>query len=379
MITDADNENHNANATDTQSLPLIPTELWQTIFGHLGINASDVAQVSKQFLAAWRTGVVGVRVHIPRAHSLSFLLEDHFNSFPNLKFVDLCDNNAYFSRTPSARELALTRPFISLHLTLTSHIRLSDVAAFLAQHPRWAAAVTQVSIFASHSGFAPAWALIRLLPNLVTLRLSGFSDVTDDRLRDLCRLPSLRQLAVIMCTGFTGEGLDAMAHPDSGIQSLELRHTSLSGDQLAHLSQHPELQKLTLAGCSLVKSQDLCHLRSMPALKVLSLRENPQFDDAGLKLLAAQLPQLEMLDIAYCGSVGNAGLGELVKLQQLSYLSLLGCCRFSEQAVHELAAQLPALTEVAAHRLLNMTGETMGVPRNAKDQPVTMTTSHRAI
>jgi hypothetical protein len=366
MISDIDNH----QAPSAPVLPLLPNDLWQAILRHLDINANEVALVSQQFLAAWRAGVVGVYVHIPRAHALSFLLEDRFNAFPNLKFVDLSDNRLYRLRHPGERELALARPGISLQLTLTSRVRLAEVTAFFAQHPRWAAAVTQVAVFAGNNDFAQAWALIRLLPNLVSLRLSGFADLTDDHLRALCCLPSLRQLAVLMSSRFTGEGLDAIADPDCGIQSLEFRHCALSGDHLHHLSNNPRLHRLMLVGCRRLKPQDLCHLHSLPALKLLSVRENAQLDNAGLKLLAERLPQLEVLDIGYCGSIGDEGLAELARLQQLNYLSLLGCCRFSEQAVHELAAKLPALTEIAAHRLLNTTGEPMGAPRNAKNQAV---------
>lgn len=375
MISNADHD----HPPNDPVLPLVSNDLWQAIFRHLDINANEVALVSKQFLAAWRAGVVGVYVHIPKAHALGFLLEDRFNSFPNLRFVDLSDNSTYVQRMPGAREVALARPGISLQLKLTSRVHLGEVVAFFARYPRWAAAVTQVAVFAGNKEFAQAWALIRLLPNLVGLRLSGFADLTDDHLRALCCLPSLRQLAVLMSPRFTGEGLNAMADPDCGIESLELRHCALSGDQLHHLSNNPRLQRLMLACCRRIQPQDLFHLHSLPALKVLSVRENALLDNAALKLLAEQLPQLEVLDIGYCGSIDDEGIAELARLQQLNYLSLLGCCRFSEQAVHQLAAKLPALTEIAAHRLLNTTGEAMGVPRNAKGQAVAMTSMPREL
>ena len=348
-----------------------PDTLWVAVFRYLGVDDKEVALVSQQFLAAWRAGVVGLYVHIPTEHPLSFLLDDCFNTFPNLKFVSSDSSSCTQFRHPEAREVALAQPGINLRLKLTDGISLNEMAAFFAQHANLANAVTHVQIESARQTFAQAWALISLLPNLTNLQLQQFQDLTNDQLRNVCRLPSLRQLTVIMCNNLTGEALDAMAHQDCGIESLAFIHCDQSGHELQHLLPNPKLKRLILSGNN--GATRLYQLHPQPALKVLSLCYTDLPGSSGLEQLVERLPQLEVLDIAYCGDITDEGLAKLAKLQQLRRLDITCCFCLSEQAVHQLAAQLPELVEISIHSPQEMTRGPVGAPRNAKGQLVAMT------
>jgi len=379
MINDTPDDAHAHHQHPGNALPMVPlpTDLWQAVFQFVDTNPKALGLVSRQFLRAWRAGVIGVYVHIPSHHHLGFLLEEKFNHFPNLKFVDLNDNDAYVVRDPSARAAALAQPGLSLRLTLSSQIRPPEATVFLKEHPQLAALVTHVTTFSGKNPFEETWELVNFLPNLSSLRLTCCADLSDDALRRLASLPALTQLSMVMCKPFTGEGLDALMGQHTRLQSLSVFYCKLQGEHLAHLAQSQRLRKLALVGCVNLKPQDLIHLGQCTALNQLCIRENPQIDGAGLDILAQQLPQLETLDISYCTGLDDDTLWSLAPLHQLSYINLLGCPQITLEAVHQLAGVLPEITEISAGQLISSTGDRPDPPVNAKRQPVVITDKGR--
>lgn len=357
----------------------LPTELWQSIFRHVDTSPKNLTLVCRQFLEAWRAGVLGVYVHVPSAHALNFLLEERFNHFPNLRFVVLNDNESYDEREPIARPLGPRQPGISLRLRLSNQVRPSDALAVLGQQPQLAAMVTHATTFGGVCGFEEVWALVSALPRLSVLKLSWHRDFGDDNLRRLATLPALRHLSLAICKPFTGEGLAALMGPDSPIESLAILYSKLEGTNLVHIAGSPRLHTLALAGSPGVQADHLVHLGSCPSIKRFMFQKASQINAMHLASLVTQLPSLEWLDLSHCIGMDEEALLALAPLRQLRYLNLIGCAQVSEEAVHQLAASLPALTEVAAQRLVRTSAQDLGPLRNAQGQPVTVTEQPRKL
>lgn len=354
------------------ALPLVPTDVWRQVVAHLDITDKQVAQVSRQFLAAWRSGVLGVYVHIPCTHAMAFLLDDRFATFPHLKFVAMDDSDACLARDPLALADAQQRPGLSLRLNLSTQVRPRQALELLAPHPWLARLVSQLGTLAGCGRFDDVWALVAALPSLARLKLTAYADLGDESLRRLATRGALRHLTLTMCQPFSGEGLAALMGPDSAIESLALLHTSLAGEHLRHLAGSPRLARLSLAGAQGVAPAHLAPLGHCPALTELLLREHPHLNAEGLRVLCAGQAPLQRLDLSYCPDIDDTAVLALAPLRRLRHLVLMGCARVTLDAVAQLAAQLPELSEVSAHHLAGY-HLALGPDRalhNANGQPV---------
>jgi uncharacterized protein YjbI with pentapeptide repeats len=132
---------------------------------------------------------------------------------------------------------------------------------------------------------------MRLFDKVVSVDLGGQS--TDDTLRLLGRMPSLKSLDVVACPHITGAGL-------------------------AHLEALTNLEMLLLNGLN-VTDVDLIHLHGLVKLKKLFLTRM-HLTDAGLVHLK-RLKALELLDLSVT-QITDSGLAELSGLTNLSWLSL---------------------------------------------------------
>lgn len=373
-------ETLDSNPNPLPLMQLLPTELWQTIIRHANISPEDFKLVCQQFLQAWRTGVVAVYVHVPSGHALSFLQEERFNHFPNLRFVVLTGVKFDDAREQIARPLGPQQPRISFRLRLPRRLPPREVLAVLNQYPQLAAMVTHVSLEGGRFRFGDVAALLSALPQLSALELSGYDDLGDDELRFLATLPALRHLTLDHCMFFKGEGLARLMGPSSPIESLVLQMCSMKSKHLAHIAGTPGLHTLglQLALSFEAGANDLVHLGSCPSIKRFMLGVYGLIEAEHMTSLVAKLPSLEWLDLSSCVFGDDEVLLALAPLQQLRYLNLYRADRcFSEEAVCQLAALLPELTEITISPPTSMLSLNLGTVRNAQGQPVTITTQAR--
>lgn len=360
-------------------LPLLPTEVWERILALLPKDKKRVSLVCKQFLHAMRAGVLSVSVPIPRGHSLSFLLTERFNNFPGLRFVDietLDPGRRHPSRKRKRAEMDLlpVRQRTCMGLRLQSVGWVREAVTVANQQPDLAAMVTHVSIPGEINdiAFDDVWPLLERLPNLLRLELIGVKGLTDDRLRRLATLPTLRHLKLNGCHDFTGEAMDALISPACGLQSLVLRRCDAFDSQhLSRLTPSPHLQKLVLAGCDRVQTQHLKALGQCEALKHLALRFVP-ITEAEVRQLAQFLPQLERLGLASSEDLTADTIAAVAEMNKLQRLELQGQSRLSLPAVFSLVSKLPELSEFACPGFSWKSNNDPGKLLNARGQEVVL-------
>ncbi len=144
------------------------------------------------------------------------------------------------------------------------------------------------------------------------------SGLNDDRLKDMLGLDSLKRLALYDNHRVTDAGVAHLKGLPS-LEHLDLRDTRMTNDGLKQLAELNRLEFLILMGHEFT-DEGVEHLNECKRLRSLSLRL-PQLTDKGLQKLQGLLPQLAMLGIT--GSqVTDAGLVHLAGLQHLEQLGL---------------------------------------------------------
>lgn len=371
---------------DTAPRPPVPIEVWQTVFRHLGADDKGVALVSRRFLAAWRAGVVALKIRLADGSALGALLREDFRHYPDLRFARAISADLWGERLLSAPTPARSDPGLALQLELTTHINLRDAVSALRQHPEAAPLVTHISALGSRRLNAEFVDLLPRLPRLVHLDLLFYQDLDDQALIELADLPALRHLGLASCQPFEGAALRHLVGPTRAIGSLELRHSRLQGMHLRHLAGQPGLHRLVLAGCPRLTLDDLDPLADCAQLAQLSLAFNDWVNAQALRRLAQRCPALQALDLSCCDGLDDEAILALAPLASLRRLDLWACDSLSPDGVRALAARLPALTEVMCAPHIahpphppHSTGPEADAPvRNASGQVVSFCVDNRA-
>lgn len=356
----------------------LPNDTWQHIFQFLDVDQKDIALVSQQFLRAWRAGVVGVYIQIPPGHYLSFLTEQQYNNFPNLKFADVADDSVYQVEGSSPRDVSLRSPGLSLHLTFSRSGLVREAKTLLAEHPRLAALVTRATFASGGHAFEDCWQLASVLPNLHTIKLHFCKDVPDTALQRLAELPSLTSLSLFDCAPFEGSGLQALVGAGTRLHSLSIGYGHFEGEHLRHLPQSTTLRELAITGCTSLQPAHLESVGACSAIDSLSLKENPLLDAECLASLAKGTTHLKELDISYCPNITDDALMALAPMSELVRLNLIGCGQVSAEGIRQLASQLPQLREVTAYKPLGHTEDKAPPLFNANGEPVAIALEKRA-
>ena len=146
---------------------------------------------------------------------------------------------------------------------------------------------------------------------------TGFSDADAPI---LAAHPNLRKLNVDGNTGFTDEGLNAVADLNF-LEDLELSATGITDDGFDSIAQLPKLQRLWLHRTP-VTSKGLARLRPLHSLRMLSIMFT-NVEDQDLSPIG-ELRGLEVLLLDYT-QVRGPGLAALGGLPKLERLHLRGC------------------------------------------------------
>ena len=208
-------------------------------------------------------------------------------------------------------------------------------------------------------------ASIAKLRNLQVLHLVGTSMMTDEGLKALATLPTLRHLR--LSGPFTDKGLAYLAAAPS-IKVMWLETPKATEDGLRELAQIKTLERLTVPWLDLITHRSMVFLRAMPKLKalgvgdalnsdagvaslaslsnleVLALKGGPALTDNGLRPLAA-MPKLRALEI-YHSQITEQGIASLAACRKLDSVRIKSSVAVSQQAVARLQTELPSLRTV---------------------------------
>ena len=122
------------------------------------------------------------------------------------------------------------------------------------------------------------------------------SEATDEGLRDVSKLKSLRSLDLYM-SHVEGQFLDQLKDLKH-LKKLNLSETNLRKDNLGKISKLTGLTNLAIGKLSL-RNEDLSRFGKMPSLRKLSLQSNLDIDDRAVSLIMQKFPNLEFIDLRY--------------------------------------------------------------------------------
>jgi Leucine Rich repeat len=135
--------------------------------------------------------------------------------------------------------------------------------------------------------------------------LDAHGQMTDDILRDICRIEGIASLNLAGSKALTDSGVDHLARA-SNLQQLDLSGTRVTDRGLRALAELKSLQTLSLAGTR-VTDEGIAHLRRCHDLQRVNL-SNTAAGDGALRALAGK-PNLRYF--ASGGAVTDAGLALL--------------------------------------------------------------------
>lgn len=192
-------------------------------------------------------------------------------------------------------------------------------------------------------------AAIKGLTNLRDLKLHNYIITTSGFETIASHFPQLRVLNLSRCENFTDKALQkiAQAHP-------ELQHLDVSGcDKLTDvgikaLSEHcKKLEVLDLnsdfTSHRIIRDEAIVNIaKSCPNLLRLNLAGSMVKDQA-LFAIAANLKQLQSLDLSYCRNFTNMGIWAVIcECTQMQSLSLNRCSQITDKGL-ELLSEFPQL------------------------------------
>lgn len=198
--------------------------------------------------------------------------------------------------------------------------------------------------------------------DVIEVRLTGCTNITDEDLAPLRQFPSIQILAIdatpitdaglvnlneltslrvlnLSFTAVTGTGL-AQLRDLADLRVLDLSGTKISSANMVHLNLFPNLRRINLEHTPL-RDAGLLHLRQLRNLEILSLGLT-EITDAGLAAVSperfANLERLEVSDTR----ITDAALSHLAGLTKLKWLEA-GRTNVTDSGVAKLKQALPDL------------------------------------
>eukprot|EP00913_Durusdinium_trenchii_P035299 g33029.t1 len=196
------------------------------------------------------------------------------------------------------------------------------------------------------------------LQNLAALNLVGCSRMTDGALDHIAKMKGMRGVDLDLIPGITPAGI-AKLKVLPKLDSLSLRNVPLIDDSaLKHIQEMKGMRRLLLQNTK-ITNKGLEHLKDLPNLIYLDLRENAVTDD-GLKHLAG-IKSLERLSV-WSTKVSSAGLAHLKGLTNLSRLN----CEKSQEGDNQRTpiASMPGVDRLSIDLLVEAVAEAaeLGIP-----------------
>jgi len=185
--------------------------------------------------------------------------------------------------------------------------------------------------------------LLKPLMKLEEIDLSSNPKVGDVGLAELVNAKQLRVLNLAK-TGVHGPGLLVLARAGvfDNLTDLDLTECTLADEMAPALMAMPQLDRLNLR-LTPIRDRGLSLIPQLKVLRHLSLEQCRDLNMAGFVYLKGNL-NLETLNLAQNGQLGDAMLPILATMKSLKKLSLIHC-GFSAEGVQRLQEVLP-LTEI---------------------------------
>lgn len=372
------NNNHNnPNATTLTTaqaqVPELPLEMWCDILEHLGVDAKDVALVSRQLHAAWQMGLLEMHLSPFDLDHLAWMSSRSFHDYPALRtltlgareaeaeaeaqatrqrqLISLPVNNASPSPSPSVT--------LSLYLNQTTHTR--SVCELARKQPELASRVRHLTLYRPtkywwHEEKEPEQTVIDVIKTF----------------------PCLHELTLMTANDFwSSNNKDVQqASPDhapgagQSIKRLNLINIDEIGSEnsLAMANHFPNVTELVLEACSFINvslgSTLGAGIGSWPKLRSLRIRTTRRgrgINDSDLQAIALGCPELQHLVLDgphLITPVGLQALGTNGAPSRLTHLTLANSRYITDEHLAALS-HVPDLQALDLENLEGLTNEAL--------------------
>lgn len=169
--------------------------------------------------------------------------------------------------------------------------------------------------------FAGIFSLLSKYQSLVSLDLQGANFLTDENIFDLIEfLHNLTFINLASCSKLTNLTFTNLIANCPSLNSINMETTNIGVEECT-------------AKCVVNTS-----------IKSLFLAQNNHLDDGFIKNAVHVFPNIELLDIAYCHNVTEAGILEILKIcQQLKSLEVKGCSEVNSLQIDFVVPRLEVL------------------------------------
>jgi hypothetical protein len=403
------NNNHNHNNPNATTLttapaqvPELPLEIWCDILKHLGVDAKDVALVSRQLHAAWQMGLLEMHLSPFDLDQLAWMNSRSFHDYPALRTLTLGALEAEATRQRQLISLTVNSaspsPCVTLSLYLNHPTHTRSVCELAREQPELASRVRHLALYRTTGDRKkeekePEQTVIDVIKtfprlheltlmrgidfwrsnnsdpqqaspdhapdagqSIVRLKLINLDDVGSEKLLALAdHFPNVTELVLEACSLSdarrdlcAGAGLKGWPQ----LHSLSVRTTrhgrgftdnDLAGIPFGCLY----LQLLVLDGPHPISANGLHSITAGPdssRLTHLALANNPHITDEYLRMLG-YLSCLETLHLENLVGLTNEALMAVANCRELTSLTIVGCPGISADAVMQLFAKIPRLRQ----------------------------------
>ncbi len=174
------------------------------------------------------------------------------------------------------------------------------------------------------------------MKNLTSLAIEK-SAITDDGVKLLVNLP-LTELSLAHCSNIMDEGMNSIAKMKN-LKKLSLVETFIGNDGIAPLASLLLVQ--LSVGKTALGDDALSDIIKIKTLRRLDMDETQVSNDGLEKFL--ELPELESLNLTYCGKINDEGIETLSKMKNLKNLNIAKTL-ISIQGAKKLQDALPGCT-----------------------------------
>ncbi len=199
----------------------------------------------------------------------------------------------------------------------------------------------------------PVIEMVRSMPYITSLNVSGVRNITDQSLEYIGRLcPYLKNLDITGCVCVTDDGV---AHVSGGCMELERINmdecTDLTDAAIAFFCNFDltnRLKEVTYKGLIRTTQESLSQIASSStSLTKLAVAGSPQYRDVQVVTLAQRCHKLVHLDLGWCNGLTDYGISVMAQnCPELQTLSLANCDSLTGTCVVDAALHCPRLATV---------------------------------
>lgn len=151
---------------------------------------------------------------------------------------------------------------------------------------------------------------------------------------NLKHLNNLKNLSVLSLQGYSGSDL-AFIKSFSNLNIMSITYSEIRNEDITHLASLKALKVLDLSGCWGFSNAGLEYLHSLPNLVILDIGNCREITDEGM-VHVGKITGLSHLTLSSCEKISDTGIKHMRSLVNLVYLDLAGCDLITSDGLRQL-------------------------------------------